>query len=86
MPYEPVFAYEEAVVRLFRLVAVLLALATLAAFFARLLKPQPVLTDTEGEFGYVAPIPSDGPGVSVSDAVPLLPGPRAPSDENVDVG
>jgi hypothetical protein len=72
-------------VRLFRLVAVLLALATTAAFLARLLKPQPVLTDAEGDFGYLAPTPSDGPEVSVSDAVPLLPGPRAPSDENATV-
>lgn len=71
--------------RLFRLVAVLLGLAMTVAFLARLLKPQPVLTDSGGDFGYVAPTPSAGPEVSVSDAVPLLPGPRAPSDENATI-
>jgi hypothetical protein len=72
-------------VRLIRLIAVALALAAATAFLARLLKPQAVLTDTEGDFGYVAPTPSDGPEVSVSDAVPLLPGPRTPSDENAPI-
>jgi hypothetical protein len=72
-------------VRLIRLIAVALALAAVTAFLARLLKPQAVLTDTEGDYGYIAPTPSEGPEVSVSDAVPLLPGPRTPSDENATI-
>jgi hypothetical protein len=72
-------------VRLIRLIAVALALAAATAFLARLLKPQAVLTDTEGDYGYIAPTPSEGPEVSVSDAVPLLPGPRPPSDENATI-
>ncbi|HTY72747.1 MAG TPA: hypothetical protein VMI11_10040 [Actinomycetes bacterium] len=71
--------------RLLRLVVVLLLLAAAAAFVARLLKPQSVLSDTGPDLGYVGPTPSEGPRVSVADAVPLVPEPRSPSDEPVDV-
>jgi hypothetical protein len=74
-------------VRLIRLIALLLLLAAGLAFLTRLLKPQPVLRDVEGDLGYVGPSPAAGPTVSVPDAVPLsLPGPRTPSDQRSRVG
>jgi hypothetical protein len=86
MPYEASNACEEVVVRLIRLIAALLIAAAALSFVARLLKPRPVLRDTEGDLGYVGPVPADGPAVSVADAVPLLPEPRLPSDETAHVG
>jgi hypothetical protein len=69
-------------VRLLRFVALLLLVAAGLAFLARLLKPQPVLRDVEGDLVYVGPVPADGPTVTVPDAVPLsLPRPRSPADQ-----
>jgi hypothetical protein len=62
--------------RAVRLIVLMLIVGAGAAFFARLLRPVPVLRDVEtdadgGYAGYIGPTPAEGSEVSVADAIPL---------------